>query len=244
MSKQIQFEKILFLDIETVPQAYAFEQLDEKSKALFEAKNRFQISPDKPIEQIFEDRGGILAEFGKIVCISVGMLHEGSQGKSIRLKSYYHDDEETLLLQFKRLLEDHYNTPYHVLCGHNSKEFDIPYICRRMLINGIALPSVLQIAGKKPWEINHIDTMELWKFGDYKSYTSLSLLCHVMQIPTPKDDISGADVARVYYEENDLQRIMVYCEKDVVALIQLFLRLQGEPLVDEFNITSASTSKD
>ena len=244
MIKQVQFEKILFLDIETVPQAYQFEQLDDKSKALFEAKNRFQISPEKPIEQIFEDRGGILAEFGKIVCITVGMLHEGSQGKSIRLKSYYHDDEETLLVQFKRLLEDHYNTPYHVLCGHNSKEFDIPYICRRMLINGIALPSILQIAGKKPWEINHIDTMELWKFGDYKSYTSLSLLCHVMQIPTPKDDISGADVARVYYEEQDLQRIMVYCEKDVVALIQLFLRLQGEPLVDDFNITSASTAKE
>ena len=242
MNKQLQLEKILFLDIETVPQAYQFEQLDDKSKALFEAKNRFQISPEKSIEQIFEDRGGILAEFGKIVCISVGMLHEGSQGKSIRLKSYFHDDEETLLKQFKRLLDDHYNTQYHVLCGHNSKEFDIPYICRRMLINGIALPSILQIAGKKPWEINHIDTMELWKFGDYKSYTSLSLLCHVMNIPTPKDDISGADVARVYYEENDLQRIMVYCEKDVVALIQLFLRLQGEPLVDEFNISSASVS--
>ena len=242
MMKQVQFEKILFLDIETVPQAYQFEQLDEKSKALFETKNRFQISPEKSIEQIFEERGGILAEFGKIVCISVGMLHEGNQGKSIRLKSYYHDDEETLLKQFKRLLDDHYNTQYHVLCGHNSKEFDIPYICRRMLINGIALPSILQIAGKKPWEINHIDTMELWKFGDYKSYTSLSLLCHVMNIPTPKDDISGADVARVYYEENDLQRIMVYCEKDVVALIQLFLRLQGEPLVDEFNISSGSTS--
>jgi len=240
MNKQLQFEKILFLDIETVPQAYQFEQLDDKSRALFEAKNRFQISPEKSIEQIFDERGGILAEFGKVVCISVGMLHEGSQGKSIRLKSFYHDDEETLLKQFKRLLEDHYNTPYHVLCGHNSKEFDIPYICRRMLINGLALPNILQISGKKPWEINHIDTMELWKFGDYKSYTSLSLLCHVMGIPTPKDDISGADVARVYYEENDLQRIMVYCEKDVVALIQLYLRLQGEALVDEFNISSAS----
>ena len=240
MNKQLQFEKILFLDIETVPQAYQFEQLDDKSRALFEAKNRFQISPEKSIEQIFDERGGILAEFGKIVCISVGMLHEGSQGKSIRLKSFYHDDEETLLKQFKRLLEDHYNTPYHVLCGHNSKEFDIPYICRRMLINGLALPNILQISGKKPWEINHIDTMELWKFGDYKSYTSLSLLCHVMGIPTPKDDISGADVARVYYEENDLQRIMVYCEKDVGALIQLYLRLQGEALVDEFNISSAS----
>ena len=244
MNRQLQFEKILFLDIETVPQAYRFDQLDEKSKILFEAKNHFQISPDKSIEQIFEDRGGILAEFGKIVCISVGMLHEGSQGRSIRLKSFYHDDEETLLRQFKRLLDDHYNTQYHVLCGHNSKEFDIPYICRRMLINGVALPNILQIAGKKPWEINHIDTMELWKFGDYKSYTSLSLLCHVMGIPTPKDDISGADVARVYYEENDLERIMIYCEKDVVALIQLFLRLQGEPLVDEFQISSASSAQE
>jgi len=244
MNRQLQLEKILFLDIETVPQAYRFDQLDDKSKVLFEAKNRFQISPDKSIEQIFEERGGILAEFGKIVCISVGMLHEGSQGRSIRLKSFYHDDEETLLQQFKRLLDDHYNTQYHVLCGHNSKEFDIPYICRRMLINGVALPNILQIAGKKPWEINHIDTMELWKFGDYKSYTSLSLLCHVMDIPTPKDDISGADVARVYYEDNDLERVMVYCEKDVVALVQLFLRLQGEPLVDEFQISSASTASE
>lgn len=244
MNRQLQLEKILFLDIETVPQAYRFDQLDDKSKVLFEAKNRFQISPDKSIEQIFEERGGILAEFGKIVCISVGMLHEGSQGRSIRLKSFYHDDEETLLQQFKCLLDDHYNTQYHVLCGHNSKEFDIPYICRRMLINGVALPNILQIAGKKPWEINHIDTMELWKFGDYKSYTSLSLLCHVMDIPTPKDDISGADVARVYYEDNDLERVMVYCEKDVVALIQLFLRLQGEPLVDEFQISSASTASE
>ena len=244
MNRQLQHEKILFLDIETVPQAYRFDQLDDKSKVLFEAKNRFQISPDKSIEQIFEERGGILAEFGKIVCISVGMLHEGSQGRSIRLKSFYHDDEETLLQQFKRLLDDHYNTQYHVLCGHNSKEFDIPYICRRMLINGVALPNILQIAGKKPWEINHIDTMELWKFGDHKSYTSLSLLCHVMDIPTPKDDISGADVARVYYEDNDLERVMVYCEKDVVALIQLFLRLQGEPLVDEFQISSASTASE
>ena len=237
MNKQLQFEKILFLDIETVPQAYQFEQLDDKSRALFEAKNRFQISPEKSIEQIFDERGGILAEFGKIVCISVGMLHEGSQGKSIRLKSFYHDDEETLLKQFKRLLEDHYNTPYHVLCGHNSKEFDIPYICRRMLINGLALPNILQISGKKPWEINHIDTMELWKFGDYKAYTGLALLCHVFGIPTPKDDITGADVARVYYEDKDLERIAVYCEKDVIALIQVYLKMHLEPLVSEGNIT-------
>lgn len=244
MNKQIPFDKILFLDIETVPQAQNYTELDEKTKLLFEAKNRFQIGPDKTIEQVFDERGGILSEFGKIVCISVGMLRENSYEKTIRLKSFYHEDEQTLLQQFKKLLEDHYNSPYHLLCGHNSKEFDIPYICRRMLINGIQLPSILQISGKKPWEINHIDTMELWKFGDYKTFTSLSLLCHVMGIPTPKDDISGADVARVYYEENDLERIMVYCEKDVVALIQLYLKLQGEALVDDVNISSASVKKE
>ncbi len=243
MIKQIQYEKILFLDIETVPQVFNYDTLDDKSKILFEAKNRFQISEEKSIEQIFDERGGILAEFGKIVCISVGMLRENSREKTIRLKSFYHDDEQTLLRQFKQLLDDHYNTQFHVLCGHNSKEFDIPYICRRMLIHGMALPNILQISGKKPWEINHIDTMEMWKFGDYKSYTSLALLCHVMGIPTPKDDISGADVARVYYQDKDLERIMVYCEKDVVALIQLYLRLNGNTLVEDCNISSASTAQ-
>ncbi len=238
MLERIPLEKILFLDIETVPQVYQFQDLDEKGQSLFEQKNRFQVGPEKGIDQVYNERGGILAEFGKIVCISVGMVHDSGQGRAIRLKSFYHDDEETLLKQFKHLLEEHYNTPYHLLCGHNAKEFDIPYICRRMLINGIALPSILQIAGKKPWEINHLDTLELWKFGDYKSFTSLSLLCHVFQIPTPKDDISGADVARVYFEEQNLERIMIYCEKDVVALIQLFLRLKGDALIPESQIKS------
>jgi DNA polymerase elongation subunit (family B) len=238
MLERIPLEKILFLDIETVPQVYQFQDLDEKGQSLFEQKNRFQVGPEKGIDQVYNERGGILAEFGKIVCISVGMVHDSGQGRAIRLKSFYHDDEETLLKQFKRLLEEHYNTPYHLLCGHNAKEFDIPYICRRMLINGIALPSIIQIAGKKPWEINHLDTLELWKFGDYKSFTSLSLLCHVFQIPTPKDDISGADVARVYFEEQNLERIMIYCEKDVVALIQLFLRLKGDALIPESQIKS------
>ena len=238
MLERIPLEKILFLDIETVPQVYQFQDLDEKGQSLFEQKNRFQVGPEKGIDQVYNERGGILAEFGKIVCISVGMVHDSGQGRAIRLKSFYHDDEETLLKQFKRLLEEHYNTPYHLLCGHNAKEFDIPYICRRMLINGIALPSILQIAGKKPWEINHLDTLELWKFGDYKSFTSLSLLCHVFQIPTPKDDITGADVARVYFEEKNLERIMIYCEKDVVALIQLFLRLKGDSLIPESQIKS------
>jgi len=240
MLQRIQFDKVLFLDIETVPQIYQYQDLDEKGQELFYAKNRFQVSLEKNIEMIYNEKGSILAEFGKIVCISVGMVRDSNTGKTIRLKSFAHDDEETLLKQFKKLLEDHYNTSYHVICGHNSKEFDIPYICRRMLINGISLPPILDIAGKKPWEVNHLDTLELWKFGDYKAFTSLALLCHVFNIPTPKDDISGADVARVYYEEQALDRIRIYCEKDVVALIQLLLKMRGDGLVEEANISSAN----
>jgi len=232
----IKLNKVLFLDIETVPQTYQFSEVDEKTKELFEAKTRFMQKDDKSYTDLYNERAGIYAEFGKIVCISVGFVVESSTGKQMRMKSFYHEDEETLLKQFKALLEEHYNSPYHILCGHNAKEFDFPYICRRMLIHGISLPEALNIAGKKPWEINHLDTMELWKFGDFKAYTSLALLCHVFNIPTPKDDISGADVARVYYEENDLERIKVYCEKDVVALIQLFLKMRGEALVDEGEI--------
>jgi hypothetical protein len=236
MLEKVPLEKVLFLDIETVPQTYRFLDLDEESKHLFESKTKYQQNEDKSFEQLYNEKGSILAEFGKIACISVGFVRDTSTGRQVRMKSYYHDDEETLLKQFKGLLEEHYNTPYHILCGHNAKEFDFPYICRRMLINGIKLPTILDIAGKKPWEISHLDTMELWKFGDYKAYTSLALLCHVFKIPTPKDDITGADVARVYYEENDLERIKVYCEKDVVALIQLFLRMRGDALVEEGEI--------
>jgi len=232
----VKLDKVLFLDIETVPQTYQFSDLDEKSKELFEMKTRFMQNETKSFNDLYNERGGIYAEFGKIVCISVGFVTSQSTGKQIRMKSFYHEDEETLLIQFKKLLEEHYNTPYHILCGHNAKEFDFPYLCRRMLIHGIALPEALNIAGKKPWEINHLDTMELWKFGDFKAYTSLALLCHVFKIPTPKDDISGADVARVYFEEKDLERIKVYCEKDVVALIQLFLRMRGDVLIDEDEI--------
>ncbi|MDX2359501.1 MAG: ribonuclease H-like domain-containing protein [Crocinitomicaceae bacterium] len=236
MLKKAPLEKILFLDIETVPMVYEFEQMDEKGKELFNSKTRFLQKDDKTVEDVFDDRGGIYAEFGKIVCISVGFVNETHTGKQIRMKSFYHDDEATLLKQFCELLGKHYNSPMSILCGHNAKEFDFPYICRRLLINGMDLPVALNIAGKKPWEISHLDTMELWKFGDFKAYTSLALLCHVFKIPTPKDDISGADVARVYYEDKDLERIKVYCEKDVVALIQLFVRMRGEALVEEEEI--------
>ncbi len=236
MLKDIKLERVLFLDIETVPQTYVYQDLDEKTKELFNQKTRFSQNEEKSFESLYNERGGILSEFGKIICISIGLVTKDSLGaRKIRLKSFAHDNEETLLLQFKKILDER----DYVLCGHNSKEFDIPYICRRMLINGISLPNTLDIAGKRPWEINHLDTLELWKFGDYKAFTSLALLCHVFNIPTPKDDISGADVARVYYEEKNLNRIRQYCEKDVVALIQLLMRMKGDSLIAEENISSA-----
>jgi DNA polymerase elongation subunit (family B) len=235
MLEKIPVEKILFLDIETAPQVYHYADLDEKGKELFELKTRFQKTDEKEYAQLWDERGGIFAEFGKIVCISVGFVHDTRTGREIRMKSFYHDDEETLLQGFVKLLEENGNR-FPILCGHNAKEFDFPYICRRMLINGIRIPQILDLAGKKPWEIPHLDTMELWKFGDFKAFTSLALLCHVFKIPTPKDDISGADVARVYYEEKDVPRIKLYCEKDVVALIQLFLRMKGENLISDGDI--------
>lgn len=236
MLEKINLDKVLFLDIETVPQVYRYNELDPTTAEHYAKKTQFLVKEGQTTADVY-DRAGIYAEFGKIVCISCGFINERSTGgKQIRLKSFYHDDEEELLRQFKRMLDDKFNTPYHILCGHNAKEFDFPFIARRMLINGLGLPAALDMAGKKPWEIPHLDTMELWKFGDYKNYTSLSLLCHIFNIPTPKDDISGADVARVYYEENDLERIKVYCEKDVVALIQLFLKFRGNALVDEGDI--------
>jgi DNA polymerase elongation subunit (family B) len=234
MLQKIPLHKILFLDIETVPQFPNFSQLDEKTKQLYSQKTKF-LQKDNTIssDELYE-RAGIYAEFGKIICISVGYIHEGNLGEQIRLKSFSNEDEEILLEAFVKLLEE--NPQFSILCGHNAKEFDFPYICRRLLIHGITLPTVLDIAGKKPWEINHLDTMELWKFGDYKAYTSLALLCHIFKIPTPKDDISGEDVARVYYEEKNLERIKVYCEKDVVALIQLLRKMMGKSLIKEDKI--------
>lgn len=234
--QKVNLDKVLFLDIETVPLYYTFDELDAAAAKLYLDKNRFIQERDGLTNEEVYQKAGIFAEFGKIVCISCGFVTHSTAGKSIRMKSFSGDDEEKLLREFADLLDNHYLPPTGILCGHNAKEFDFPFIARRMLINGIDLPSALDIAGKKPWEISHLDTMDLWKFGDFKHYTSLSLLCHVFNIPTPKDDISGADVARVYYEENDLDRIVEYCQKDVVALIQLFLRFRNEAIVPEENI--------
>ena len=229
--------KVLFLDIETVPEVYHWNKLDPIMQDLWSAKTRFrQESQGKNAEELYKE-AGIFAEFGRIICIGVGRLEKKDDGHHLRVTAYRDSDEAAVLRQFAELLDKHYDTPDHWLCGHNGKEFDFPYIARRCIVNRIRLPKLLDIGGLKPWEVGHLDTMNMWSFGDRKNFTSLALLAQVLDIPTPKDDISGADVARVYYEENDLERIAKYCCKDVVATAQLYLRLRGNALMPETHIT-------
>jgi 3'-5' exonuclease len=228
MPTKTPLENILFLDIETVPLYESFEQLPEIEKEYFDAKTKYQRG--ETLTENFYEKAGIWAEFGKIVCISVGYFHFNKDIRQLRIKSFV-GDEKQLLKDFCNLLNNHFNAPQILLCGHNAKEFDFPYISRRLIINGLPLPNKLNLFGKKPWEISHIDTMELWKFGDYKHYTSLKLMAHILGIPSPKDDIDGSQVAHVFYKENDIDRIAIYCQKDVVTTAQVFLRLRGSELL-------------
>ncbi len=225
--------KIIFIDIETVPVVYNYNDLNERGQYLWNKKTRFiQEREEKSPEEIYE-RAGIYSEFAKVACISIGLIAQKNGEQQIRLKSFANEDEKVLLHEFINFITTKFDENSNLFCAHNGKEFDYPFMARRILINGLKLPNMLNTAGKKPWEIRHLDTMELWKFGDYKHYTSLELLTYVFDIPTPKDDIDGSQVAKVFYEEKDLDRIVVYCEKDVIATIQLFLRYQGLPLIDD-----------
>lgn len=236
MIDKIVLPNILFLDIETVPESEFFSDLSEETQHLFADKTQYQRKDDISPEEFYE-RAGIWAEFGKIVCISVGYFIIKNAERQFRTKSIVGNEKE-LLLEFNQLIEKHFSNPAFVFCGHNIKEFDIPYLCRRMLINGIQIPEKLQLFGRKPWEIPHLDTLELWKFGDYKHYTSLKLLTHVLEIPSPKEDIDGSEVRNVYYNEKNIERIKKYCERDVVAVAQVFLRLRNEKLLSEEEIVS------
>ena len=233
MLKNLNYSKILFFDIETVPIKYDFKDLDERGQQLWSKKTRFiQERENLNAEEVYE-KAGIYAEFGKVVCISLGFILQKDGETQIRLKSIAYEDEEVLLQEFIDLLNSYYTAPDFLFCAHNGKEFDIPFLCRRILINGKKIPNILNVSGKKPWEIKHLDTMELWKFGDFKNYTSLDLLSYVFNIPTPKNDMDGSQVAKVFYEDKDLDRIIHYCEKDVVATIQLFRKYQGESIINE-----------
>ncbi len=234
MISKLNLENILFLDIETVPETENFSDLDKTKQELWDAKSRYQRKEEFSAEE-FYDRAGIWAEFGKIICISVGYFKMEGDIRTFRVTSFY-GDEIKILKDFKNLLISHFSGNKHLLCAHNGKEFDFPYIARRMIIHNIELPYKLNLFGKKPWEVPHLDTLELWKFGDYKTYTSLKLLTNVLGIPSPKDDIDGSEVYRVYYKEKEIDRIIVYCEKDTIAVAQIFLRLRGDELLHDNEI--------
>lgn len=228
---------ILFLDIETVPQFPGYGQLPDDWKHLWDLKSNSLIKyHEGETNESLYPRAGIYAEFGKIICISCGVAQGAGEQRKVTIKSFAGDDEKLLLVQFAEMLNKWSAGEQKFLCAHNGKEFDFPYLCRRMIVHNISIPSLLSISGKKPWEVNHLDTLELWKFGDFKSFTSLNLLAFTLGVPTPKDDIDGSMVWKVYWEEKNIQRIVTYCQKDVVTVAQILLRMNGEPLIKPENI--------
>jgi 3'-5' exonuclease len=226
------FTNILFLDIETVSQYESYEQLPEDWKELWDLKAQvLSRNREEETSDSLYHKAGIYAEFGKIICISCGCIQGIGEDKKLVIKSYSGHDEKKLLTEFAEMLKKWSGDAEKYLCAHNGKEFDYPFICRRMVINNVEIPEALKIAGRKPWEVRHLDTMELWKFGDFKSYTSLKLLAKVLGIPSPKDDIDGSMVNTVYWNEKDLERIVTYCQKDVITLAQVLLRFHCQPLI-------------
>lgn len=232
MLDQLDIEEVLFIDIETVPVVPTFQELDPHWQKLWTDKMKSSVSDSNSPTDLYP-RAGIYAEFGRIIVISAGYLYRNTGGLFYRVKSFYDTNEKELLTKFAGALNKFSTAGKKRLCAHNGQEFDYPYISRRMLVNGVKLPPILNIAGAKPWETKEllIDTLQLWKFGDFKHYTSLSLLCALFEIPTPKDDIDGSQVAKVYYEDKDLDRIIRYCEKDTLAVANLLLRYKGMDIV-------------
>lgn len=237
MLYNLNIEDVLFLDIETVPQYPGYSEVPENFQKLWEQKSNYFRNEEQTPDDVYE-RAGIYAEFGRIICISAGFVTQKMGERFFRVKSFYDDDEKKLLSSFNQMLNKFTAQPGKCLCAHNGQEFDYPYIARRTLINGLRLPKILDIAGMKPWDVKDklMDTLQLWKFGDYKNYTSLSLLCAAFNIPTPKDDIDGSQVAGVYYEDGDLDRVIRYCEKDTLAVANLLLRYKGDKIIDMENM--------
>jgi predicted PolB exonuclease-like 3'-5' exonuclease len=237
MLKDLNIEEVLFIDIETVPIAPGFAELTENWQKHWEHKMKFQLNENETAEDLYP-RAGIYAEFGKIICISAGYVVQKHGESFFRVKSFYDDDEKVLIQNFFSALEKFARAGKSKLCAHNGQEFDFPYIARRAIVHGINLPKILDIAGAKPWEIKDqlLDTLQLWKFGDYKHYTSLSLLCELFNIPTPKDDIDGSQVGKVYWEDNNLDRIIRYCEKDTLAVANLILKYKGDKIIPFENL--------
>lgn len=225
MISTLPLKNILFIDLETVPEHENWNELSDRTKKLWEVKTQFQRKEEISAEEYYYDRAGILSEFGKIICLSCGLITDDNK---IKIKSFYGSNEKNILNSFNEMLKAKYFKSTLLLCAHNGKEFDFPFIARRMLIHQIELPNILKIQGKKPWEIPHLDTMELWKFGDYKHYTSLDLLAHIFNLPSPKNEMDGSEVSNVFYKEKNIDKIKNYCENDVVTLINIFRKMRYE----------------
>lgn len=231
------YKNLLVIDLETASATAEYDDMDDRFRALWDKKASTMQNPDeRPVQDLYKDKGAIYAEFGKIICISVGIFTKDKSGYGLRIKSIALESEYDNLNAFKELVEAKFDSKYLQLIAHNGREFDFPYLCRRMLVNGIPIPAALDFRDKKPWEIHHIDTMELWKFGDRKNYTSLDLLAALFSISSSKSDIDGSMVNKVYHDEKDLNRIADYCRRDVMVTAQVFLRLCALPLIDEKNI--------
>lgn len=230
---------LLIIDIETVPAEKTYDHLNQQWKALFTDKATKTVPFLENPAEIYQKRGGIWAEFGKIVCIGIGIFRwVDPVGWELDLFSFAGHEEVEILRNFAVFCEKQANNqPGFGFAGHNIREFDLPFIGRRMLINGVPLPISLQLQNKKPWELSHhFDTMAYWKFGDYKSYISLELLANVLGIDTPKQGISGADVQHLYYEQNNLPAIVAYCKKDVIATARIIQRYLNLPPVGDGQI--------
>lgn len=230
-------ENLFVLDIETVSIFPEWQLLDETWKELWAKKIDKQLPEGDNPETFYPKRAAILAEFGKVICISAGYFREENGHYSFRIKSYAGHDEADLL---RRFIQDagqwQSKKKAASFAGHNIREFDIPYLCRRLVINQMPIPDWLNFQAMKPWETNLVDTMQLWRFGDFKNYTSLNLLAACLGIPSPKGDIDGSKVGEVYWVENDLPRIVEYCQRDVVTVAQVLLRFKHLPLLTEKDV--------
>ena len=225
-------KELLLLDIETIPQYERYTDMPPMWQKLWNEKVARQMQEEDTPEILYKKKGGILAEFGKIICISTAIFVETDDGLQLRVKSFFGHDEAEILSQFIDIADKMYfHHPHFQFAGHNIKEFDIPYICRRMTIHQQTLPHYLQLNDKKPWDVHMFDTMNWWKFGDIKNYVSLNLLASVLDIPTSKDDIDGSQVQEVYYQEKNLDRIVTYCQKDVIVTANIILRLLNIPIL-------------
>ena len=238
---EVAVENLFLIDIETVSGAQHFHLLDDEWKELWTEKVLKNLPPNTTAEEYYPMRAAILAEFAKVVCISIGYFKKENNSLQLRIKSFCSEDETTVLQEFTKTLKQlHSKKPRWLFAGHNIKEFDIPFLCRRLLVNNLAIPPYLDFQKLKPWETPILDTLHLWRFGDYKHYTSLKLLCAALGVPSPKDDIDGSKVGEVFWTEKNLERITRYCGKDVATVANVILRFKNLPLLTEEQIVFVS----